>query len=374
MKKLLGSLLLGSCVVGPTMAHDKLVDIHGFVSKETRNVSQESRYNYHKTTNVNDVQTQPSRVNVSGTHTEDGINYGYMMELGVTSDDVNSPGAVNVRLATVTVGGNFGSFTFGQDWTATSEVGDKIDSFSYTGLAGRGRDQINYVRHGAVTNTNATNSAAATTFQGIGYGSRTFKDLFGYKSPVFSGFQVKATYDNNDTGKNHNTGNATNAGSTNVLEVLGTYDREMGDTKLHVDLGYVNGDVSKISSWMLGAKVDFSDFTVGAMYQMVDAKVKAATEVKPKDDYMIVDGAYRMGKSKFAVNFQQHKSDTKATSTSADKTTVTQVTAGYFYRPVSMVELRIAYGNYKIKYDDAASEVLNGNKANIVLAGATVSF
>ncbi|MEI8347814.1 MAG: porin, partial [Pseudomonadota bacterium] len=200
---------------------------------------------------------------------------------------------------------------------------------------------------------------------------RGWSDLVGYKTPVWNGLQYYTTWDKNNVNSN------TTRNST-YWENLLTYEKSFGKITPKFYLAYVKGTgalnsgITKDSVLTAAAKATMNNITIGGSYS--DQKTDTTPTIKKKIQRLVGSAKYTVGKCYAAATFGQAKVDLGTAKNATDKATHTQIAVGVGHQFFKSLEVRATYANYKYKEDDLSLEGTQGNKANIFMLGALLSF
>jgi predicted porin len=223
-----------------------------------------------------DFDIPETEVHISASNTADnGIKYGVTIEMEVNTDQTNNGDEVYAF-----VSGDFGRLEMGDQDDATNRM--LVGAFqTHKGLSGPfgGLAGIGPVFHGA----NSPAFWARTDWQVATSNDRTKVIYF---SPRFSGFQVGASFTPDSGGNGASFGEVDNNGSYENMIGLGlNFTEKFGDVGVSASLLYETAAIEDQNNGgsvfsggtgantledleviYLGAKVDFSGFSVGANY------------------------------------------------------------------------------------------------------------
>lgn len=373
-------LLLGMLIVPAMTANAAGLTPYILINKEYRSLSQDKLASKSKSTGITDVDGFETRLGAKASQDlENGMTAKGKIELGINSNrDGGNGERIRIRLAQIDLGGSFGNVTLGQHWNPNTLKMLSLDPFTATGA------QLLGLESGDVSGATGGN---------FGMKARYFNDGITYKTPEFAGLYASVTYDqSNDTLDRDADG-----GTSKWTTVLLNYSRKMmGDHTLNVHLTRAMGDVENDATatanldnneafTTLGLKFSCPKFGASAAYTIEDeaqiataAAPTVATDLETK--HMLAAVWYNMNKFTFGLNYGKSSFDDKANvgtgSTDNKGGSQTQIAAGVIYKLAKNVKTRLIYRNQKIETKGNGTIVGTSktNKANAIIAGATVSF
>ncbi|MBL6989260.1 MAG: porin [Bacteriovoracaceae bacterium] len=354
--------------------------IYGKVNVETRYVDQDVA-GYRKMVPVNTVENLPSRLGILGLYNVKnlGLNIMYFGELGLAprATTTNVGGILKLRMVGLKFQHRYGEIKIGKAYTAAALVGALIDPLVDTGAAGIGYDQAKDIS--GVQNGNTTGS-------GIGYSSRQFLNVLGYKSPKFYGFQLSVSLDNNYSDELKQSSGLNSAYSATYVESLLTYDLELGASKSNLSLGYISGhgtNMLTLDFWgktidqenrlIVALKTKLSSFTLAGSYMDTQTEESTTTN-EPNISKLFLALQYDLGKHSLIGTFSQAKYDLDTAKTDADTKTQTQFAFGYKYRFNDKVTFNTTVATFENAEDNAALAATLDNKATSAMIGASLNF
>lgn len=229
-------------------------------------------------------------LNVSGS-TDNGLDYGFKVELQINTDDGTGTGAVSDE-ARMSLGGSWGTIQLGDEDGAE-------DSMNYGGenlmgaTGGFDGDQDAWYN----------NIGTATSFPTIA-GDTSDATKITYYSPRTSGIQVGASWTPNTGATGNNS--AANSGDENHFGLGANYDGEMGGMRIRASAVYsmetaanpLNEDTGAFS---VGGIVNFGQIGVGANYtDNGDVGLAAAPD---NSSYFDVGASFSQGPIGVAVGY-----------------------------------------------------------------------
>lgn len=388
-KTLVMALALGLSSLAPAMAADG-PKVYGKVNVEYAQVSQDDKYknDYRKSAGANNVENSESRLGAKGSYDIDGNEVKYVVELGLNSTKHsnststsgasssnqygNNSGRIRIRQAHVSMGGNWGKLTLGQDYTASSKMWLKLDPLSDTWLGLQALDAKAYI-------ANAVSS--------VGYKYRSRADQVKYNTPTWNGLSFAVSVDREDDPSNKV--NAAQDGATYYTQVL-SYKKEMGSTNLQVHLGnesWSDGTATEKENnkfLAIGADMD-NGLGLALTYSMENEetpKTAPTPTFKTEIKRMMAAVKYRTGKHQVAFTYGK-RDDEKSGDTAGSNRALgyedmnySQLALGYKHHCSKKVQLKFGLGQYKTEENNpgTAATVDNSNETLVVSTGLQVKF
>jgi len=373
-------LLLGMLIVPAMTANAAGLTPYILINKEIRSLSQEKTANQGKVSGITDVDGFETRFGAKASQElENGMTAKGKIELGINSnrDDGNGE-RIRIRLAQIDLGGAYGNVTIGKHWNPNTLKMLALDPFTATGA------QLLGLESGDV---------AGSTGGAFGMKARYFNNGLTYTTPTFSGLQLSLTYDqsNDDLAKDADAPSSTTVNTTDKWTTLvANYSRKMGEHTLNIHVTRAMGNLENQAGstldndqdfTTLGAKFSCPKVGFSAAYTMEnrgEANLPAKVEVERK--HMLAAAWYNMDKFTFGVNYGKTDFDDKENvgtgSTNNKGGSQTQLGLGVIYKFAKNVKTRLLYRNQKIETNGngTVAGTSKTNKANAIIAGATVSF
>jgi predicted porin len=354
MKKILVALMLVGFALsanagGPTL--------YGKINKEIRMYDEDGQPDATNYGIFEDVEGSPSRFGFKGDYQFGDMKVKYVMEAKFSTQ----ANGIDTRLASIALVNNWGTITVGQDYTATSKLGNKLDPLANTGAALNG-------------STMGVETREATKYVGHLYRSR--KDVVKYESPKFMGFQLLTSYDRNDTETRDKV-------TPHYWEKAVAYGHDFGTFKLDVWAGMitwsaVNDDENTVMRY--AARAGFGDFTFGFLMDDQEEKHKTtgANPSTTDNTRMMLTGKYTMGKFDFAVTYGKHEQeDNNTVSTAQDTKEYSQIAVGVAHNYSKNFQFRLTYAGYDYKEPNAAAAQtpsVQTNSATTIMLGTEIKF
>ena len=239
-----------------------------------------------------------------------GLKAFFQFETEFRGDSNNSN--FGTRNSGVGLQGDFGSFVLGRWDTPYKNAGTKYDQFSNTTLAGY-----------------------TAVMADRGNFSRREQNVVQYWAPEFSGVQIRASYTANE--------NRTATASPTVVSLSAGYDKGpiavtyAVEKHKNIFKNYTAAAATAAGTdetgHMLGGRVKFGDFTVGALVERFK-KNGGGTTITSDQRSQMFNLSYAMGKSEYVFQMQRSKNGaTRANAAAPLAEPDAKVTSvGYFYR------------------------------------------
>lgn len=359
MKKslLLLALLGANAMAAPIM--------YGQMNAEMRYIDQDADGRRPVTT-VAQTYNLPSRLGAFGSFKSEDFDttINYIGEFGIMTRSGNSSAtdAISIRLANVAFTNELGTFTIGRQYTATALDPLLIDPLYNTGAAALSLDQWLDIKN-------------AMPFMGV-Y-SRLFQDAIKYATPVFAGFQLQVSVDNNSVEENKKVAHSSDTDySATYYSAQLAYNLALGESKTKMGVGFVKGTGIAYNTplWINTENEErysvFVHSIVGpwafnAYYAKTDF-----TKYETTNEYTITNmsagAAYTFEKNKLALTYANAVYETPS-----DEQTQYQVALGY-QRNIHPNVIVTATGSYvDISFDKTTA---NDNKAYVAAIGTMLNF
>ncbi|OUR96449.1 hypothetical protein A9Q84_08840 [Halobacteriovorax marinus] len=370
-------LLLGMLILPAMTANAAGLTPYILINKEYRSLSQEKTARMSKSTGITDVDGFETRLGAKASQElESGITASGKVELGINSSrDGANDDRIRIRLAQIDLAGSIGKVTIGQHWNPNTLKMLALDPFTATGA------QLLGLESGDVVGATGGN---------FGMKARYFNDGLTYTSPKFAGIQASLTYDQSDDDDlNQDLDGNTEKWTTLVV----SYGKTFGKSSLNVHVTRATGSVENTSVMTadndeafttLGLKFSCPSFGASAAYTLDDkgqintaATPTVATDIERK--HLLAAVWYNMGMFTFGVNYGKTSFDDKenlGSSTDNKGGSQSQLGLGVIYKLAKNVKTRLLYRSQKIetKGTGTVAGTSKTNKANAIIAGATVSF
>jgi hypothetical protein len=361
MKKVL-ALSTAAIVATPAMgAEMKMPTFYGKVNKAIMYVDQESKFNRKTNSGVVDVDSSESRIGAKGSYDLENMKAKYKIELGVNS---STSSGFRVRVGKAELETKFGTFTLGQDYTASASVVKSYDVFKGTVAQGSNKDYYNFV---------------ANSNKQIGYNDRSRADLVKYATPKFAGFQYTISQDKDDQDdRDRNDPTAGNYGITNTEHLI-SYTKEMGKMMFNFNAAYIHwaeaasGDQSEMQ---FGGTFKMDKFAFKAGYGIESQDKDAGTTTDIEDTRMIVGASYKLGSGKFMLGYSAWEEERKPQAGTTTTKEESHINFGYAHKFNKYVSINGIISSVSIEQNSgvAATDSAYKNDATIASFGTTIKF
>ncbi|MGH1374936.1 MAG: porin [Alphaproteobacteria bacterium] len=319
---------------------------------------------------VNDFDfVRDTEIHLGGETTLDnGLTVGAHFEFDVDGADADA----EIDESYVYFSGNWGRVNFGNEdgaayllQVAAPSADSNIDGIrQYV-------QPVNYATLGA-----AAPSTATVTSGGIDYDMDPSgkSDKLTYLSPIFSGFQVGASYspDTDAAGAKSGVGTDDVAGTIGATyELAGRYEGQFQNVGVIVGAGYSHGDLEESTAttddrqaWNVGLDLDIGPFGVGVIYREDNGGADGAAA--DDEETFVIGVDYTTGPFKLGASYYDQ---TNTFAVDGDDTTRYSGGVSYEYGPGMSFRGSIGY----IEHEDA-SAANSDVDATYVTIGTQINF
>lgn len=361
MKKILTLVVAYLFTASGNASEVKMPTFYGKINKAIMYVDQEQKFNRKTNSGVLDVDGSESRIGAKGSYALEAMTIKYKLEIGLNS---STSKGFRVRVGKADLETKFGTFTIGQDYTASGSIIKTFDVFKGTVAQGSNKDYYNFVEN---------------SHKHVGYHDRSRADLIKYATPRFAGFQYTISQDKDDQDdKDRNDPQDPNYGITNTEHLI-SYTREMGEMNLELHAAYVHWAESNSgdqSDMIFGGAFKMKKFAFRAGYGIESQKQEAGTTDDIKDTRMILGTSYKLGSGKVMFGYSASENELKPKTGTKETKEESHINLGYAHKFNKYVSVNVIASSIKIekKTGNSASDEAYKNDATVASFGATIKF